>query len=251
MARKPRESPAERKARAKAKAEAEIAEGYRRGRLEMACETYGPPSPAQLVERELDAQHAYWLEQLRLDAERTGNPLFVWDAIALCRKHASHKAMILAATDEEAARAAMDVVPAPLPDWVLRYLGNVAHAISNLAKGRDWRTFLQIPDEGWSERERSATRAWLAGTLDPDEAAKLVPCTLGLTRPGYNAFREHIAINHAAWLADDVRHLREAEGMTLDEAAAEVAEREGYEDPRSVLRIVQRARKPKVAKPPR
>ena len=251
MARKPRESPAERKARAKAKAEAEIAEGYRRGRLEMACETYGPPSPAQLVEQELDAQHAYWLEQARLDAERTGNPLFVWGAIASCRRHAFNKAVEQAATDEEVAHAAMDVVPAPLPDWVLRYLGNVAHAISNLAQGRDWRALASIPNEGGSERELEAFRAWQAGTLDPDEAAKLVPRTLGLTRPGYNAFREHIAINHAAWLADDVGWLRETEGKTLDEAAAEVAEREGYEDPRSVLRIVQRARKPKVAKPPR
>lgn len=253
MAKKRGEPPSERKARAKAKAAAEQAEGARLARLEMACETYGPPNPdaGRIAADEAQATLQRELESLRAEWQREGNPLFVWQAIARCNRHAldraGDEARAAGASVEDECRARMAAVPSHLPGWVLRYLGSVAHALHNLTFGRDWRTFHEIPDEGWSKHEREAVRAWLDGSLDPEEAARLVPWALGVTRPGFNAFRDFIAQDRAKWLAADMSRLR-AEGLSAEEAAEILAQREGYGDPRSVKRIVSKARR-RVAKP--
>jgi hypothetical protein len=187
--------------------------------------------PDEMNEPDANAPLDRHLAELEADYLETGNPLFAWIAMAACHSE----------------RAVVAAGPRTPPEWVMRCIGLAASTMRNLALGRDWRAFDQIPDEGWSRREREAVRAWAAGTLDADDAARLVPWALGLTRPGFNAFRQVAARDAQKALAERVARLR-AEGMTAEQAAEQIAETEGYSDTRSVKRIVSKARR-RVAKP--
>jgi hypothetical protein len=188
-----------------------------------------------------DDDLASQLEELRLEAERTGNPLLVWAAIKACRTAAISEAVQATETAEELAMFAGGAACKPLPDWVVRYLFLVARDLLDLAMTRDPRAFHALPHEGGSARKRDATRAWQAGGLTPEEAARIVPWALGLTRPGYSAFRDFVAANYGDYLKFRFRTLRGASGMTGLQAAERIAAEEGYADGRSVLRAMSKA----------
>lgn len=281
MARKPRAKSAEHKAQLKEAAWKEaFAEGYRaevaalaRAALTTDRETFRR-SYLESLTTDREAFHQRYLESMRAQWERSGNPLFAWAAIAQCQHlgddlisaqrtaeeistlraeleergvtwaEVEHQLLRLSgdtrascigeqATQTSASQSAPGTreaaSPAPFPEWVLRYLGSVALEMYRLIKGRNW-------------------RASAGGPLDPDEAARLIARTLGITRPGFNAFRDFETRESATLLAREERRLREAMGLTAEEAAETLAQRLGYHDPRSVQRIVSKARR-RVAKP--
>ena len=71
---------------------------------------------------------------------------------------------------------------------------------------------------------------------------RLVPAALYLARPGWSAFNAFQAEKYDEYVAEEFQYQREL-GKTADEAAADIAEREGYADGRSVFRVAQRQRR--------
>lgn len=202
MAGKKRDTRAERRARAAALRD----EGRAEARQEAAALDAALEDP--------DAARKYFYDQLNNQLEsyhakcrKTGNPIYVFQAIQLCRQQAYHAEILL------------NEPPRPttlLPDWVLEYLVAATKEALRLAHGQD--------------------------TLDPDDALRRLPQALFLSRKGWNAFAAFAADSRKEAIADKVADLREHEGMSLEDAARQVSEEEGLSHSRSVLRIVQQAK---------
>ena len=236
MAGKRRETAEERSAREAADKAAD-AEFKRQLDFERACETYGPPLPPEMEKAlwraQTDKNLEWQLRTIKEKLDKTHNPLYIFEAITACQRHAM--------SIQETAEAAVTAAPSPFPEWVNRYLGVVARDIGRLAYGRDFRA-VPIDADLDSPAGRAAWRAWRAGTLDPQEAMRLVPAALYLARPGWSAFNAFQAEKYDEYVAEEFQYQREL-GKTADEAAADIAEREGYADGRSVFRVAQRQRR--------
>ena len=98
---------------------------------------------------------------------------------------------------------------------------------------RDGRDFRKQPGPGSSEEE---WQAYLEKpTLSPDEAMKLVPAALQLTRPGWNAFAAHRSLMDTATIAHEVERLK-TKGWTTAKAREHIMEQYGIQDERSFRR---------------
>ncbi len=112
------------------------------------------------------------LETLRLRAEMTRNPLYVWEAIAHCN--------------------VADYPRYPLPDWCLEYLTTVASMFGTLAQLRDAIAFPTKTENTTDQDYESMVAEWKESSkIDADKALKSVNEVLGLSSQGKNAFIEH------------------------------------------------------------
>ena len=164
-----------------------------------------------------DAAREEYLRSCHTLFRNTGNPVHAWDAIHACL--------------EPNARSI------PLPPWCAAYLSTVSENIFHLSRGADYRT---------RPNARSGDAAYHAHvrhrTLAPDQAMKLIPDALALTRKGWNAF--------AAWEAwmqkeadmEESFELR-SRGMTAEQAARIIQERRGLSDTRAARRRIAEALK--------
>lgn len=185
------------------------------------------------------------LELHRRRWENTGNPLYVWLAIGLC--------FAFGARQTQAATGAMPKpspgsIPYPLPPWCLLYLGTVAVRVENLTEGKDFR---QIP-KPFGEADPSPA-SWgaarnLEPTLNPAEAADIVPKALGLVRDGWNAFERLEALNAKEMDQFSNEALR-FEGKSASEAMMILLQESGINDERTMRRRLAAARSARKPKP--
>lgn len=101
---------------------------------------------------------------------RRRNPLYVWEAIAMCHEP--------------------DHPSIPLPEWCVAYLIDVSSRLLTLAILRDPKT--HPPPQPGESRAAAWARIepWLARQLRPAQALARVPWALDFSRPGWNAFQE-------------------------------------------------------------
>src|SRR5690606_10910174 len=127
---------------------------------------------------------------------RTGNPLYVWDAlaaIAIKQAIAWLTMSISTSPDQSKKRAAFDRLSiGPLPGWIIRYFLQATSDLPALRRGF---------------RPGAATHKHILGKdarepprLKADAAARLMLKSLGLIRPGWNAFDAYWSEEHSAAL---------------------------------------------------
>ena len=100
--------------------------------------------------------------------DRTGNPIWVWRAIA-----------------NGAVGAGTGAPQFPMPAWCANYLRMVAPRIQALSEGQDWR---KPANEFRDDLTLPLPRLSQARQMGPDAAMGLIPSALGLRSQGWNAF---------------------------------------------------------------
>jgi hypothetical protein len=167
------------------------------------------------------------VDELRVEFERDGNPVYVFAAISWLASEARAAA--------PTARDAAVALPSSLPPWIMRYLIDIARDVQRLAQGRNPFT-MPVDQDPRSDHGEEAWRKWTSEGLEPATALRMLPAVMGFARPGKNAFNEARSLRIKkliAWFFD----LKRGEGETFDAAAGSVAESFGYENARSVQRI--------------
>jgi hypothetical protein len=192
---------------------------------EAGAETVKPESETLDGERDAEAE-AFLHFQARF--EETKNPIFVFWALKIAYIEADDRAHFSEGSAGYKPR---------IPRWIHRYLRFVAANIFDLTFHRDPRTMPGDKDIRTPEG-KAAWRAWLhEGTLEREKAIDLLPGALGMSRKGWNAFSNFDSITRKENIRDAIDELIQSNGMTLEEAAAIIAEEDGFEEVQSVLRI--------------
>lgn len=173
------------------------------------------------------------IEAYRVLWQNTQNPLFVWDAMALCStipmRRLWSKKKALPATPPHAES---------FPDWIMAYLSVFAGRVSALAEGRDYR-LAPAPFGDAASGDAVAFEKFLdsTGTIAADDATNLSLHALGLRRDGGNAFKDYQALRRKQLdmlSFEELKHLRH---MSYDKAIDQVAEEAGIERRRLQARL--------------
>lgn len=156
------------------------------------------PDPDSEIRKEREETIA----RLGRKMQRTGNPLYAWDAIRMCH----HKNY-----------------PMPYPDWVREYLNGAAQNLIALTEERNPLTYPERRADESAEAHRARWEAWKAQTITDADALRLAPQVLGLVRKGRNVFRL-FRIARATDIAS-VRHDLQVAGESRDVIAEEMKTR--------------------------
>lgn len=195
------------------------------------------------VEDAGDAAHAdhrtRWVRDLCAAAAESGNPLLyfkalhslIFDALLGAIQHA----MLSGLDENESVRQAVaSDLCIRLPPEMHRYLLWAAKRIDVLARGEDFR----LPRNAQREER-----------LPADAAARLVTRALGITRPGFNAFKLSQTRDLGMWARDEEAAER-GRGATALDARYAAMQRLGYRDERSFRRVKTGKPRSRRGKPP-
>jgi hypothetical protein len=178
------------------------------------------------------------------DFRRTGNPIYVWEAIRFCVGHALDAEFLtgprVTTAEDYSARRQRAFQRVVLPPWCLEYLFQASFRISDLSFGHDEKkrpTYSDSPDYD------AALLEWHCNpTLSADEAADRLAAALGFRRDGWNAFYHRGKDDYDARILEDFRDLL-AEGSSKGEAYESLAYLYDFDEVRSVQRRVAAAKR--------
>lgn len=190
------------------------------------------------------------MERWRELAHRTSNPMYAWAAL--------EQRLWRALPGDADTNVSGDVT---IPAWVAVYLRHTASQLGYLSAGLDPRVERSAePPVGApfaTSEEYMNSPEFLADlkrrTIGLDEAMKLVPLVLGLTRAGWNAFASLKSTTDKMQQYRMAEALR-AQGMTAQDATEAVKEASGARNDRSVEKRIAQGRrltKSKTSKPTR
>ncbi len=180
----------------------------------------------------------------------TDNPMYAW--IELAR---------LLTTEIDLTSGTDATGNVAIPAWIAAYLRDIANDLSSLSAGLDPRIEpsdtlpvgapFTSPDDYMNSPEFQADLR--RRTIGLDEAMKLVPYVLGLTREGWNAFASLKSTTEKMQQFRTVEALR-AQGMSAQDATEAVKETFGRRTDRSMQKRIaegQRLAEGKASEPPK
>lgn len=177
------------------------------------------------------------VERMKFLYERTGNPVYVWLALRTIAHAAGHRTERDEAADDRFRRDGHPIdderqernpSDATIPAWCLAYLAQSAAGLFDLQRGYDFRKPYPPRFEGRH--------------LAHNDAMELVPQALGLSRRGWNAFRQASSDNAKIALALQHEFQTTAKGKTARTAMAALRWLAPVENERSYARSVAEGR---------
>lgn len=159
---------------------------------------------------------AFVINSLRVKYEASGNPLFVWNAIDLCR-------------------GSIDGKRRPIPDWCFDYLMNTANEMMKLLTPP---TKTVLSEEGGT----STTRGQWAKDKSWSGVLKDIPAALGMSKPGWNAFKAATSDEADARLAVEHKREKRSRNKTSTETTADLMERAGKKNTKAFETRLARGR---------
>lgn len=157
------------------------------------------------------------LERLEVLYRETGNPVFVWKALA------AQRAPRLYAKHTEGA-----IPPLQIPEWAAEYLLVIASRLSGLANG------VRVI--------RSKGELSLLSIVQDDATESMKDVTavlLGLTSQGGNAFKKYQATILEEWTATRIKQLQ-VSGLSREEAMAQIKLESGHVETSVIAKRVAR-----------
>lgn len=166
------------------------------------------------------------LEHLRRQRDKTGNPLYVWEAIRHCH-HPNY--------------------PMPYPDWVRDYLFEVAVDLNALGRLLDpWTCPERRPDESKAEHLKRF-QLWQTQTIPAAKAAALTAKALRFLRKGWNACQRFHADAAARGYALDFEFPADGSRRRVLE---DIVKSQNLEEERSARRRISRGQELLERRPP-
>lgn len=178
------------------------------------------------------------------NSENSSNPVYLFiEMTKLFQKSIEHEIDNLPAeefTQENWEKARISAIArTQFPPRLMEYLFQIGDAVVALASGLDSRNCPQCQSDS-PEAQREFHRAykdWYSTRLSPIASMKALPGMIGLARPGWNAFS---AFRRDMLVADARSHYGAARyrGLSRPEALEEIADVYGYDEIRSVERLI-------------
>ena len=178
------------------------------------------------------------------NSENSSNPVYLFiEMMKIFQKSIEHEVDNLPAekfTPENWEKARLSAIAhTQFPPRLMEYLFQVGDAVVALASGLDSRNCPPCQSDS-PEAQREFHRAykdWYSTRLSPIASMAALPGMIGLARPGWNAFS---AFRSDMQVADARRHYGAARyrGLSRAEALEEVADVYGYDEIRSVERLI-------------
>ena len=195
--------------------------------------------PERIYKDATETSPENWVAEAEASFNATGNPIYVWEAIARLNFHRLNVA--IESTEWERG------TPLPrlqLPEWCVNYLMSVALKVGYLGRGLDER--LRPTSAGSrTDNDRAQAEWYSKPTLTARTAMSRLAEAFSFARQGWNAFADLWRGERALQMEADRLRLRD-EGVTTQQANEQVMAAWGIDDERQFRRMMSDAKRHQV-----